>query len=129
MTLFELQAWLGHRSPESTQHYAKITPNTLARACNDAGYFERIVRTIEVLVESGRGHLRSSRVGRAVAVLRPRSRVLHLHLPRAMACACCDFCTPKTSGKGQLLEAKDNLQRLLASVPLSDEERARRRRR
>ncbi|WP_245599974.1 tyrosine-type recombinase/integrase [Embleya scabrispora] len=47
MTLFELQAWLGHRSPESPQHYAKITPNTLARAYNDAGYFARNVRTIE----------------------------------------------------------------------------------
>ena len=30
MTLFELQAWLGHRTPTTTQHYAKITPNTLA---------------------------------------------------------------------------------------------------
>jgi len=26
MTLFELQAGLGHASPETTQHYAKITP-------------------------------------------------------------------------------------------------------
>ncbi|CCH32978.1 hypothetical protein BN6_57200 [Saccharothrix espanaensis DSM 44229] len=51
MTLFELQAWLGHRSPEATQHYAKITPNTLARAYNDAGYFARNVHTIEVLVD------------------------------------------------------------------------------
>ena len=32
MTLFELQAWLGHRSPETTQHYAQITPNTLTKA-------------------------------------------------------------------------------------------------
>ena len=24
MTLFELQAWLGHRSPETTQHYARL---------------------------------------------------------------------------------------------------------
>jgi hypothetical protein len=44
--------------------------------------------------------------------------------PHRMACARCDFYTPKASGKGQLLEAKDNLQRMLASVPLSDEERA-----
>ena len=29
MTWFELQAWLGHRSPSSTQHYAKISPATL----------------------------------------------------------------------------------------------------
>jgi len=29
MTLFELQAWLGYRNAATTQHYAKITPNTL----------------------------------------------------------------------------------------------------
>src|SRR2546430_17403885 len=51
MTLFELQAWLGHRSPQSTQYYAKITPNTLTRAYRDAGYFARNVRPIEVLVD------------------------------------------------------------------------------
>jgi integrase len=48
MTLFELQAWLGHSSPASTQHYARITPLTLTKAYNDAGYFARNVRTIEV---------------------------------------------------------------------------------
>jgi len=31
MTLFELQAWLGHRSPQSTAFYAKIAPTTLAK--------------------------------------------------------------------------------------------------
>ncbi|MFH9970186.1 hypothetical protein ACH4PR_55010 [Streptomyces mirabilis] len=41
-----------------------------------------------------------------------------------MACARCDFYTPKDSSKGQLLEAKDNLQRMLATIPLTDEERA-----
>ena len=51
MTLFELQAWLGHRSPSATQHYAKIAPKTLAKAYSDAGYFARNVRTIEVLVD------------------------------------------------------------------------------
>jgi integrase len=51
MTSFELQAWLGHRSPQSTQYYAKISPNTLARAYTDAGYFARNVRTIEVLID------------------------------------------------------------------------------
>jgi hypothetical protein len=51
MTLFELQAWLGHRSPQSTQFYAKISPTTLTRAYQDAGYFARNLRTIEVLVD------------------------------------------------------------------------------
>ncbi|GGV54779.1 hypothetical protein [Streptomyces spectabilis] len=51
MTLFELQAWLGHRSPQPTQFYAKISSTTLTRAYDDAGYFSRNVRTIEVLVD------------------------------------------------------------------------------
>ena len=41
-----------------------------------------------------------------------------------MACARCDFYTPKDSSKAQLLEASDNLQRMLASIPLTDDERA-----
>ncbi|MFF2129848.1 hypothetical protein ACFVW1_31600 [Streptomyces olivochromogenes] len=33
-----------------------------------------------------------------------------------MACARCDFYTPKGSSKGQLLEAKENLQTMLANI-------------
>jgi integrase len=128
MTLFELQAWLGHRSPESTQHYAKITPNTLAGAYNDAGYFERNVRTIEVLVD------RDAVTSGAAANGEPWqyydlghgycTYTFFEQCPHRMACARCDFYTPKTSSKGQFLEAKDNLQRMLANVPLTDDERA-----
>lgn len=35
----------------------------------------------------------------------------------------CDFYLPKGSTKSQLLEAKDNLQRMLAAMPLTEEER------
>ncbi len=41
MTLFELQAWLGHSSPSSTQHYAKVMPTKLTKSYVKAGYFER----------------------------------------------------------------------------------------
>ena len=51
MTLFELQAWLGHRTPAATQFYAKINPKTLAKAYTQAGYFARNLRTIEVLLD------------------------------------------------------------------------------
>jgi integrase len=128
MTLFELQAWLGHRSPEATQHYAKITPNTLARAYSDAGYFARNVRTIEVLVD------RDAVTSGAAAGGEPWqhfdlghgwcSYTFFEQCPHRMACARCDFYIPKGSSKAQLLEAKDNLQRMLASVPLTDDERA-----
>ena len=41
-----------------------------------------------------------------------------------MACAKCDFYTPKDSSKAQLVEAKANLQRMLVSIPLTDDESA-----
>jgi len=41
-----------------------------------------------------------------------------------MACARCDFYLPKDSSKAQLLEARGNLQRMLAQIPLTDDERA-----
>jgi hypothetical protein len=41
-----------------------------------------------------------------------------------MACARCSFYVPKDSTKAQLLEAKSNLQRMLQTIPLTEEERA-----
>ncbi|MEV0623944.1 tyrosine-type recombinase/integrase [Nonomuraea sp. NPDC050404] len=126
MTLFELQARLRHRDLSTTQRYAKITPNTLSKAYRDAGYFERNVRTIEILIDRNAVTSSASATGRALAVLRPRPRVLHLlrairppHGLRRMRLS-----TPKDSSKARLLEAKANLQRRLAAIPLTDDERA-----
>jgi hypothetical protein len=128
MTLFELQAWLGHRSPQSTQHYTQITPTRLAQAYADAGYFGRNVRTVEVLID------RESVQNATAASGAPWQNFDLGHgyctynffeqCPHRMACARCDFYTPKHSSKAQLLEAKDNLQRMLTSIPLTDDERA-----
>jgi integrase len=128
MTLFELQAWLGHRSPLSTQHYAKITPNTLTKAYTEAGYFARNVRTIEVLLD------RDAVTSGQAAAGEPWQHYDLGHgwcsysffeqCPHRMACARCDFYTPKDSTKAQLLEAKTNLQHMLVSIPLTEDERA-----
>ncbi len=128
MTLYELQAWLGHRSPESTRHYAKISPMVLVKAYRDAGYFARNVRTIEVLVD------RDAVTSGAAAAGQPWqyydlghgycTYTFFEQCPHRMACAHCDFYTPKPSSRGQLLEAKENLQRMATSIPLTDEERA-----
>jgi integrase len=128
MTLFELQAWLGHRSPMSTQYYAKITPNTLSKAYSDAGYFARNLRTIEILVD------RDAVTSGQAAAGQPWqyydlghgycTYTFFEQCPHRMACARCDFYTPKGSTKAQLLEAKTNLQRMLVSIPLTDDERA-----
>jgi integrase len=128
MTLFELQAWLGHRSPHSTQYYARIAPTTLAQAYRDAGYFARNIRTIEVLIDR-------DAVGNGAATRGAPWQYFDLghgyctysffeQCPHRMACARCDFYLPKDSTKAQLVEAKDNLQRMLATIPLTDDERA-----
>jgi hypothetical protein len=127
MTLFELQEWLGHRSPQSTAFYAKISPKTLTRAYDDAGYIARNVRTIEVLID------RDAVANGTAAAGEPWQHYDLGHgfcgytffeqCQHRMACAKCDFYTPKDSTKGQLLEAKDNLQRMLAAIPLTDDER------
>ncbi|MEU4583295.1 tyrosine-type recombinase/integrase [Kitasatospora aureofaciens] len=128
MTLFELQAWLGHRSPQSTQYYAKITPNTLTKAYTEAGYFARNVRTVEVLLD------RDAITSGAAATGEPWQYYDLGHglcyysffeqCQHRMACAGCDFYAPKESTKSQLVEAKANLQRMLVSIPLTEEERA-----
>lgn len=41
LSLFELQQWLGHRNPSSTQYYAKLTPTRLSKSYADADYFRR----------------------------------------------------------------------------------------
>jgi hypothetical protein len=128
MSLFELQAWLGHSSPQSTQHYARITPITLTKAYTDAGYFARNVRTIEVLLDrdaiqtgaAGSGNpFEYYDLGHGYC-----SYSFFEQCPHRMACARCDFYVPKPSSQAQLLEAKDGLQRMLVEIPLTDDDRA-----
>jgi integrase len=125
MTLFELQEWLGHTSPEATQHYAKTAPTKLAKSYADAGYFARNLRAIEVLVDQ-----ESVRNGRAVT---EPWKFYDLgngyctydffdQCPHRMACAKCSFYLPKDSTKAQILEAKANLLRLRQDIPLADGE-------
>jgi hypothetical protein len=90
--------------------------------------FARNVRAIEVLVD------RDAVTSGAAAAGEPWQHYDLGHgwctysffeqCPHRMACARCDFYTPKDSTKAQLLEASGNLQRMLASIPLTDEERA-----
>lgn len=126
--LFELQAWLGHASPKSTQHYVTVTPTKLAGAIERAGYFERNLRTIAVLVDQD-----AVRSGAAARGEPWRYYDLGHGLctydffdqcPHRMACAKCSFYLPKESAKAQALEAGANLTRMLQEIPLQDAERA-----
>ncbi|HEV2416513.1 MAG TPA: tyrosine-type recombinase/integrase [Terriglobia bacterium] len=127
MSLFELQEWLGHRTPTATQHYVKITPTRLAKSFSDAGYFERNLRMVEVLIDR--------QVVMAGAAAREPWKYYDLghgycsyeffdQCPHRMACAKCAFYRPKGSAEAQLLEAKTNLLKMQQMIPLKDEELA-----
>ena len=128
MSIFELQEWLGHREVSSTQYYAKITPLKLTQAYKKAGYFERNLRTIEVLIDQ--------EVIKSGAAARGEPWKFYDlghgyctydffdQYPHRMACAKCSFYRPKGSSQAQLLEGSANLQRMLQAIPLTDDERA-----
>jgi integrase len=128
MTLFELQAWLGHQSPATTQHYVSTSPTKLAQAYKDAGYFSRNVRAIEVLID------RDAITSGAAANGSPWryydlghgwcSYEFFDQCPHRMACARCDFYVPKASDRGLWLQTRESLLKMLQEIPLSDEERA-----
>ncbi len=127
LTLFELQEWLGHRSPESTRHYAKITPTRLMKSFADAGYFARNLRAIEVLIDrdvvesglAGCAPWKHYDLGHGLC-----SYDFYEQCPHRMACARCDFYVPKASTKAQLIEGKANLLRMTQTITLTEEERA-----
>ncbi len=127
MSLFELQAWLGHGSPASTQHYVAITPTKLAKAYSDAGYFERNVRAIEVLIDQDTMKQavadgepwRYYDLGHGLCAYEFFDQCAH-----RMACARCDFYRPRQSSLVQLLDAKENILRFIQQIPLTDEERS-----
>jgi integrase len=127
LSLFELQEWLGHSSPHSTQYYAKVSPTKLAKRYQEAGYFERNVRTIEVLID------RAAIVSGAAANGTPWqyfdlghgwcTNAYFVACPHRMACAKCTFYVPKDSAKGQLLEGQANLVQMLQVISLTEDER------
>lgn len=128
MSLFELQAWLGHRSPDTTQHYAKITPTRLSKAFHDAEYFARNVRTIEVLIdqaavvngEAAQGlPWKYYDLGHGYCTYDFFEQCEH-----RMACARCAFYRPKT-GYGELLaERREHLLYMKQDIPLTELELA-----
>ena len=127
MSLFELQHWLGHKDPSSTQHYIKITPTKLMNSYKKAGYFERNVRAIEVLIDQ-------DIVRQGLGGKEPWKFFDLAHgyctydffdqCPHRMACAQCSFYVPKKSARADMLEAKSNLLRLKQEIPLSEPELA-----
>jgi len=128
MTLLELKDWLGHSRISSTINYAKVTPTKLAKSYQDAEYFKRNLRTIEVLIDQDAitsGAAINSEpwkyydLGHGLCTYDFFSQCKH-----RMACAGCGFYIPKGSSKAQIIEAKGNLERMLQEIPLTEDEQS-----
>jgi integrase len=128
MSLFELQEWLGHRSPHSTQYYAKIAPTRLAKAYAEADYFGRNTRMIDVLIdqaaivsgEASKGlPWKYYDLGHGYCTYDFFEQCEH-----RMACAQCAFYRPKDAFLELLLEKKAHLLHMQQAIPLSDLELA-----
>ncbi|RXH58153.1 site-specific recombinase, phage integrase family [Granulicella sibirica] len=82
---------------ESTRHYTKITPTKLAKSYQDAGYFARNLRAVEVLIDRDAVRRGSSPdepwklydLGHGYCSYDFFDQGLH-----RMACARCDFYVP-----------------------------------
>lgn len=116
------------RATIASQLYNAKDPMTLAKAYTDAGYFARNVRTVEVLIDR-------EAVEQGMAANGEPWQYFDLghsycaysffeQCPHRVVCARCDFYQPKESTKMQLLEAKENLLRMQAAIPLTEEERS-----
>jgi integrase len=128
MSLFDLQAWLGHRSLNSTQHYAKISPTKLAHAYRNADYFARNVRTIEVLIDQTavlNGDAANGLpwkyydLGHGYCTYDFFDQCEH-----RMACAHCAFYRPKQAFLTLLEEKQRHLMHMRQDIPLTDLELA-----
>jgi hypothetical protein len=127
MSLFALKEWLGHRRLESTQWYAKVTPDKLTEAYLDARYFERNVAVVQIL-------LNRAAIESGAAAKGETYKYVHLghgycanpywaQCVHRMACQRCEFYVPGDSTKAQALEADAHNLKLLEQIPVTETER------
>ena len=112
----------------STQHYVEITPLRQAKALQDADYFGRVLRTVEVLVD------KDAVTSGAAATGAPwlyydlgHGYCTHPYFSQCahrLVCAKCTFYRPKAEMAAFLAQAKDHLVRLREDIALTEEERA-----
>jgi len=126
MGLADLQEWLGHSSPATTQHYAKVMPTKMAKSYRDAEYFKRNVRRIDVMIDQDAVRSGAPKDGEPWKFYDLGhgycSYDFFDQCQHRMACARCSFYVPKDSTKAQILEGKANLSRMREDIPLRDEE-------
>jgi hypothetical protein len=115
----ELGQWLGHKDMRSTQYYAKLHPTRLAKSISRANKNSRLA---QVLVDPSAAAKGEPAIFYYLGDGDYCANPAWASCPHRMACLKCPMYVPQTTGK--LIEARQGILRLLAEVPLSDEEKA-----
>jgi integrase len=119
LSIFDLMHWLGHKTPQTTQNYARVKPTKLAAAYAKA---ERNSRLVEVLVDTkadAHGEVKVYYVLGEHGLCGNPDWATCLY---RMACIKCPFYVPKD--QTQLIEARKTVKRFMEVVELTDEELA-----
>jgi integrase len=119
LSLFELMEWLGHKTPRTTQSYARVKPTKLAAAYAKA---DRNSRLMEVLVDTkadAHGEVKVYYVLGDHGLCGNPDWATCLY---RLACIKCPFFVP--NDRGQLIKASKTVKRFMEVVELTDEELA-----
>jgi hypothetical protein len=125
MSLFELMEWLGHKSPQSTVHYVRSSLANQVKQYEAAGYRDRNLRSIAVLVNRKALQGASERDEGGIYYDLGHGYCRHeffAQCPHRLACVRCPFYEPKDSERLLILEAEGNLIRLRQDLYLTEEE-------
>lgn len=125
MNLFDMAKWCGHRDTKSILSYVRSRPTQLATAFAKA---DQSAHMIQVVIDQAAITAGPSRDGTPWKYYDLGdsycSNAFWSTCPHRMACAGCFFNVPKSSAKGQALEAQRSATRLLEEVWLSPDESA-----
>lgn len=119
LTIWELMQWLGHTSPQTTQHYAKVKPTKLAAAYAKA---DRNSRLVEVLVDTkadAQGQVNVYYVLGEQGLCGNPDWASCLY---RMACMKCPYFVPNELA--YLIASRNTVKRFMELVELTDEELA-----
>lgn len=123
MPLLELQAWLGHRNPDSTMHYTVRTHLELSRAVERRTIQQ--TRLVAVLVDREAvtsGETTQGKPWKYYDVGHGYCTYDFFETcPHRVACARCTAYVPKDSSLPQFRQMRENLLRMREEVPLTDE--------
>ena len=119
LSIFDLMAWLGHKSPQTTQSYARVKPTRLAAAYAKA---DRNSRLMEVLVDTKADASGEAKVYYVLGEHGLCGNPDWATCLYRMACIKCPFFVP--TDQALLIQASKTVRRFMEMVELTDEELA-----